>query len=499
MNIKRTLNALMIAVLLTLSALPMAGAASEARILQQRMEQPQDLSDATLTLYVRHTGGAGISKVNVGGIDFEDAAIAENASETDLVTWILFDNSTAMPEELRAKATDLLNTLLDQKGRGEKYTFCTFSDKLSIKVRDSDDLSELRKYIDGLEYYDQPTYLMTALDEVLKDVADHLSDNEGKLVKFVRIVIISTGGGSVPTGTMLENLRNRLTASRSAVSGVPIYAIGCSNGSNDEILQQMYELSRQTYARYWNMDDVGASDIAKIMRWEEIPLTASVVIRDNERLPADTTQEITVTFDNDEIARASVLVPRIIPVSKPVDPDPLPIGMIILIVVIVLLLAGGGVAAFLLLKRKPDPFESTGDPVPIRTTPSAYDNNNDVTDYADEDDNDATIDIFSSNEDNSYRTLYLKDMDSPDRQFSASLRNRVSIGRSPDNVISLGYDKSISRRHCEIYYQNGELWIQDLGSSGGTYIGSDRVVNAMELPNGSNIRLGHVNYRVEVR
>ena len=497
MNIKRTLNALIVVVLLTLWAVPMAGAASEPWILQQRL----DPNTSKLTLYVRHTGGATVSGISIGGTAIEDAAIAGDASETNLVTWILFDNSKAMPEEIRAKASDLLTTLLGEKGRGETYNFCTFSDKLSIKLRNSNSFADLKKQIDSLEYYDQQTYLMGAVDEVLAEEGARTGD------EFVRIVIISAGGDSIPSEKTMENLRDRLAA-RNIVSSVPIYTIGCNNGSNSEVLPKMYALSTQTHARYWNMDEVGASDIAKIMHWEEIPVKASLTIP--TALRTGTEQEVNVTFSDGTSARGTVLAAKHdggdTADTQPAEPEEPVVSepkeglsplVIVLIVVIILLVAGGGAAAFLILKRRPEPFQPTNDPVPISTAPNNY--VDDATDYGEEDDNDATIDIFNSNEDNSYRTLYLKDIDSPDRQFSASLRNRVSVGRSPDNVISLSYDKSISRRHCEIYYQNGDLWIQDLGSSGGTYIGSDRVVNAMELPNGSTIRLGHVSYRVEVR
>ena len=504
MNIKRTLNALTLVILMTLAAIPVARAASEPWILQQRLNP----NSAKLTLYVRHTGGAEVSGINIGGTPIEDAAIAKDASETTLVTWILFDNSKAMPEEIRSKASDLLLTLLGEKGRGETYNFCTFSDKLSIKLRNSNSFADLKKQIDGIEYYDQQTYLMGAVDEVLAEEGARTGD------EFVRIVIISAGGDSIPTGKTMENLRDRLAA-RNIVSSVPIYTIGCNNGSNNDILPQMYALSTQTHARYWDMNEVGASDIAKIMHWEEIPVKASLTIP--SALRTGTEQEVNVTFSDGTSARGTVLAAKYDggeTVSPPIQEETGDTGeteppkkegglspvVIALIVVLVLVLAGGGAAFFVLFRKKEEPWRSTGDPVPV-SAPASYSGNDEATDFGEEDsDNDATIDIFGGSPgDNSYRTLYLTDLGDPDRQFSASLRNRVSVGRSSDNVIALGYDKSISRRHCEIYYQNGELWIQDSGSSGGTYIGNDRVVNATELPNNSTIRLGHVSYRVEMR
>jgi hypothetical protein len=502
MNIKRTLHALVAVIWLAMMSAPTARAASEPWILQQRL----DPNTNKLTLYVRHTGGASVSGIQIGGTKIEDAAIAPDASETTLVTWILFDNSDAMPKGIRDKASDLLMTLLGERGRGETYNFCTFSDRLSIKLRNSSSFADLKKQVDGIEYYDQQTYLMGAVDEVLTEEGNRTG------TEFVRIVIISAGGDSIPTGKTMENLRERLT-SRNIVSSVPIYTIGCNNGSNSDILPQMYALSTQTHARYWNMDEVGAADIAKIMRWEEIPVKVSLTIPESLRTGA--AQEIEVSFSDGASARSTVVVagtgsnPNPTPEPEP-EPAPapeangLPVGIIILIVVLALGLAGAGAFIFLTLRNRDEKVISANhDPAPIGGGYGGGQSfgNDEETDYGDDSDpdNDATIDIFSANEDNSFRTLCLKDMNSPERQFTASLRNRVTIGRSPDNVISLSYDKSISRRHCEIYLQNNELWIQDSNSSGGTYIGNDRVVNTMELPNGSIIRLGHVSYKVEVR
>ena len=45
----------------------------------------------------------------------------------------------------------------------------------------------------------------------------------------------------------------------------------------------------------------------------------------------------------------------------------------------------------------------------------------------------------------------------------------ISIGRSPENVIIVP-DPEVSRRHAVISLENGELYIEDLNSTNGTYI-----------------------------
>ena len=175
LNIKRGVGVFMTLVCLTLTAL----AAGEPQILQQRL----DLTTNSLTLYVRHTGGAAVSEVRIGGQKIDDAKISADASETSVVTWILVDNSASMPEEIRPKTAELLTTLLGGRATGETYKFCTFSDHLSLKYEGSN-FADLKKQIDALDYYHEEAFIMGAVDEVLTAEASRTGD------EFVRIVVI---------------------------------------------------------------------------------------------------------------------------------------------------------------------------------------------------------------------------------------------------------------------------------------------------------------------
>ena len=500
MNIKRIMSALLVVVVLSASAL----AASEPRILQQRFDQ----STNNLTLYVRNTGGAAVTQVTVGGVSVDDAKIAPDASETSLVTWLLIDNSSDVPQEMRQKVSDLLTTLLGEKGRGETYNFCTFSDHLSVKLRNSSSFAELKQQIDGLEYYEQETYLMGAVDEVLSEEASRTGN------EFVRIVILSTGGDNVPSGKTIENLRGRLTSSRFTVSNIPIYTIGCDTGENRELLSQMYALSTETYARSWDMNAVGASDIANIMHWEEIPVRVSLTVPGN--LSGGSAQEVQVTFADGSSAWSSIDILGSGGENGGGEngggggggQTGLPIWVIILIVVLVLGLAGAGVAIFLMRNRDKDKIVSV-DPVPLSGGRSSHtdilgggggggDGATDILGGGDDYD-DATTPIFNDDNDGTSRVLYLTDQDHPERQFNASLREPVTIGRGANNRIVLDYDKSISGSHCEIFTDGYSFRIRDLNSSNGTYIGPDRVVNVMEISSGATIRLGRLSFRVDIR
>ena len=545
MNMKRTLHALISVIWLMMIAAPGARAASDPQILQWRL----DPDGNRLTLYVRHADGAAVKGVRIGGMSVADAEIARNASETTLVTWILFDNATSMPEGVRAKAEDVLTTLLGERGHGETYNFCAFADRLNVQLRDSASFADLKKKIDGLEYDARRVSVADALEEVLTEESRRTG------TEFVRIVIFSAGDDSVSVETATENLRE------SPVSNIPVYVIGCADGADNGGLSQLYALAERTCARYWNISDIGASDIAKIMRWEEIPLKASLTIP--ESLRTGTAQEIEVTFSDGSVARSEVIAenvggdigdtPQEIGDTSDApqeigDTDDTPqengdtgntpqenggnapqsgisdtsqesgsnapqgigdtgdtpqesgdnapqenddiggveqgdgSGFIALCAVLVLGLVGGG--AFLAFRRKNGDKAVSADADPLSVSAGQT--------FSDSGESGA----FSADDS---RTLCLQDADSPERRFTAPLRGRVTIGRSEDNAISLSYDKSISRSHCEVYIQNEKLWIRDSNSSGGTYLNGERIANARELRNGAILRLGHVSYKVEIQ
>jgi S1-C subfamily serine protease len=67
------------------------------------------------------------------------------------------------------------------------------------------------------------------------------------------------------------------------------------------------------------------------------------------------------------------------------------------------------------------------------------------------------------------------------------------IGRSRSCDVVLSHE-SVSRRHARIWLdKSGVLWIEDLGSSAGTYVGAERVRKAA-VPPGERVRFGSVGY-----
>ena len=79
------------------------------------------------------------------------------------------------------------------------------------------------------------------------------------------------------------------------------------------------------------------------------------------------------------------------------------------------------------------------------------------------------------------------------------LTRPVVIGRSSTrSEISVSRDSSLSRSHAQIYEQDGQVIVTDLGSKNGTHIGSHRLQphTPTIVPDGALLRLGHVAFNV---
>lgn len=55
----------------------------------------------------------------------------------------------------------------------------------------------------------------------------------------------------------------------------------------------------------------------------------------------------------------------------------------------------------------------------------------------------------------------------------------------------------ISRRHCEIYEENGVVMARDLGSLNGTFFGGVRIGRGIPIPYGSSFSIGRLMLRVD--
>jgi hypothetical protein len=73
----------------------------------------------------------------------------------------------------------------------------------------------------------------------------------------------------------------------------------------------------------------------------------------------------------------------------------------------------------------------------------------------------------------------------------------LTIGRGGQNDLVLSGDEFASARHVRVESRRDGVWLQDLGSTNGTYVNGSRVAGAQRLEPGDVIRVGETDLRVE--
>jgi pSer/pThr/pTyr-binding forkhead associated (FHA) protein len=75
------------------------------------------------------------------------------------------------------------------------------------------------------------------------------------------------------------------------------------------------------------------------------------------------------------------------------------------------------------------------------------------------------------------------------KQASWELGGEIVIGRAPECSVSLD-DEFASNLHARIYQAEGRHYVEDLGSTNGTYVNDRRIHFQTELRGGDRIKIG---------
>jgi pSer/pThr/pTyr-binding forkhead associated (FHA) protein len=70
------------------------------------------------------------------------------------------------------------------------------------------------------------------------------------------------------------------------------------------------------------------------------------------------------------------------------------------------------------------------------------------------------------------------------------LGEEVTIGRAPGCSVPLADDTYVSQLHARIYIRDGKPYVEDLGSTNGTFLNRDRLSKTMPLRRGDKLQIG---------
>jgi len=73
----------------------------------------------------------------------------------------------------------------------------------------------------------------------------------------------------------------------------------------------------------------------------------------------------------------------------------------------------------------------------------------------------------------------------------------LTIGRAGQNDVAVEGDEFASARHVRFEPRRDGVWVQDLGSTNGTYVNGVRIVEARRLVPGDVVRVGETDLRFE--
>ena len=73
----------------------------------------------------------------------------------------------------------------------------------------------------------------------------------------------------------------------------------------------------------------------------------------------------------------------------------------------------------------------------------------------------------------------------------------ITVGRGPQNDVTLDGDDYASAKHARIEPRRDGVWVEDVGSTNGTYLNGIKLTRARKLTPGDVVRVGETELRYE--
>jgi hypothetical protein len=71
-----------------------------------------------------------------------------------------------------------------------------------------------------------------------------------------------------------------------------------------------------------------------------------------------------------------------------------------------------------------------------------------------------------------------------------ALDDEITVGRAAGCGVVLAEDTFVSQVHARVFRRGGDSYVEDLGSTNGTYVNGERVVEATRLRRGDRVQFG---------
>ncbi len=95
------------------------------------------------------------------------------------------------------------------------------------------------------------------------------------------------------------------------------------------------------------------------------------------------------------------------------------------------------------------------------------------------------------------RLVVVKSQDLEEGEDYELNSTQLTIGRGHQNDIAISTDEYASARHARFEPRQDGVWVQDLGSTNGTYLNGTRLEHPRRLTQGDIVRVGETDLRFE--
>ncbi len=95
------------------------------------------------------------------------------------------------------------------------------------------------------------------------------------------------------------------------------------------------------------------------------------------------------------------------------------------------------------------------------------------------------------------RQLHLKVVQPPEQAGRMyDLDDELTVGRSPGCGVAVPEDIYTSTLHARLFRRNDQLWVEDLGSTNGTFVNSEQIRQSVRLGKGDMLQIGSTVFEV---
>ena len=444
-------------------------------------------------------------------------------------TLLMLDNSRSMHSFQRGK--ELLQQIVDQHAPGERFRFVTFSNAI-VKTTDAadqytEDYVAIKSAIDGVQSQNLDTFVNNALIQAVHEMEADPTES------YKRIIIVSDGGDKSTSGNITQEEMIKALVDYP----VPVYCIGSQwDSTAAQGLSEFSALGRQ-FGAYMDLDQ--AQDLGEIVRTEQADYSAwAFDVAVPEDLQDGNSRNVKLSIDTSNgpaDVTGSVIMPFLErpkqaaePTAEPVvteEAEPTPeaeatpteapkeeeeekeipwlwigIGGGVLLLLLILLIV------LLALRRKKkkkvvadDEIFGYSDDEPGGTELFGEDImtvRGDDRDFSDAGDEETQMMFTRMDE----MEIILTDVRNGGRRYSAIIKDGITIGKSSksSDLVITG-DTTISRTHCRITSDGGRVYLEDMGSTNGTWVNRERVQSSVELVSGDTLRIGNTELSIEIR